>query len=341
MGEEIRTDYKFQTQLTISKQASIIISSSLSVSVIMSEVKQLLEDSKCLTDFISDPASDLTVLENSNLAILKLLQIVINNQDSDRVTAISEKVDQISEKVSDNEERILELEEDLSVKEKHINELNERLIKSEQYSRRNTAIVTGVPYQKNENLEAKICDVINSTNILHHEFQTGDIAHVHRNKWGTYSSITLQFVRGIDKDRLFSAKPKFRLAHLKPKINIHHAMCDQLIEEKKEIETVQGVKWVDFRGHAKMFVVKMDDENFFRGIRGCSDLINAINAPPSAPFSPRVEQLMMSKPLLNTDSETLATNTTPTATPPALDPALAPDDAPLPAPQLTSQWKPY
>ena len=70
MGEEnllsVSDSVDYSVHKLISLSVSLLVS--VSVSVIMSEINQLLEDSKSLTEFISDPASDLTVLENSNQA---------------------------------------------------------------------------------------------------------------------------------------------------------------------------------------------------------------------------------------------------------------------------------
>ena len=43
-------------------------------------------------------------------------------------------------------------------------------------------IMTGVHYETEENLEAKVSKIVNDTNILDHAIDYSFISHVHRNK---------------------------------------------------------------------------------------------------------------------------------------------------------------
>ena len=244
----------------------------------MSDINELLNDSKLLHSFIKDKSSDLNILAGSNLAIVKMLQLSILRNDI--------QYDVMKEQLQVSLNKISELESRLNQKEEHIDTLHQRLSTLEQYSRRNTVIMSGVPHSADENLESKVCKLINDANILPQKFTVNQISHVHRNRFNQKStaSITLQFARGIDKDRLFSQKPKFKACHKASKINIFHAMSPTLVKEQKAMQSVSGVDWVDYRGHNKHFVVKLKEEHdkeFFRNIRGCNELMTAISNLPT------------------------------------------------------------
>jgi len=278
-------------------------------------IEDLLNNSKKLHSFITNRESDLTAIANSKLGLAKLIQLsiirndiqyeVLNEKFEASITKVGELEQEIvsmNDKLESAMSRIDQLEEASLKQSDHINNLHERLAFAEQYSRRNTAIVTKVPYLKGENLEVKICKLINDTKILPFVFTRRDISHVHRNKFNQYASITLVFARGIDKDRIFSKKSVFKSTHTETGINIHHAMSKTVQVEKEYLEAVEGVKYVEYRGIRANFVVKMlpeYDDAFFKKIRGEADLRTALTNLPS--YKPQVvkrkpTQLMLNQP---------------------------------------------
>ena len=117
---------------------------------------------------------------------------------------------------------------------------------------------------------------------MDHTIDYSFISHVHRNKQKQRKegdtrpppppSITVQLVRSYDVDQLFYNKKKFREIHGAKKINIFHAMSRSTSSEKEAIELCNEVSWCDYRGHSKLFVVKMVNGDFHKGVLDLTDL---------------------------------------------------------------------
>ena len=244
----------------------------------------LTQDPVKFMDFVSDPASDLNLLANSdnvNLFIIKLLQqVVLSNKET------NQKLIESDERATLLENKCNELKSVVTHQNVEINALSSRVLTLEQYSRRSTMVVTGVPFTKDENLEEIVCSIINDTSILDHTMDFSFISHVHRNKQKEQKendprpppppSITLQLVRAADVDQLFYEKKKFREVHGAKKVNIFRSLSNLCKDEKTKMESCKEVSWVDFRGHSRFFVVKMENGDFLRGVKGFSDLESKI-----------------------------------------------------------------
>lgn len=263
-------------------------------------VEELLKDPDQLEALLLDPeasASDLKAVSESPALVLRLVQIILVNQ---------KQIDHIVSNQFAQDERIVSLEEDLAEKDLVIDDLSVKLMETQQYQRRNTVILTRIPFEKEEDIEDKVINLIQDSEVLPpgYTFSKYDIDHVHRNKYNAPSSVTLRFTRGFIKDIIFSKKPQFKKANKDTGVNIHHAMCQGMIDIKTEIESDDQVKWADYRGHRKYFAVKLHDvEPLYRNIRNLADLHKAIASapPPQHPqlVGQRVQQLMLNKPWLD------------------------------------------
>jgi len=205
---------------------------------------------------VTDHSSDLSSLKGKDcqMAMLMMQQVIMKHL-SDLVERNNELVDRVDK----SEKMVIGLKAEVVRKNVTIAKLESRVVDLEQYSRRNTMILTGLPVEAGEVLETRIVDVLNELEVLPTELTTGDICNVHRNRARSDSkppSITVQFVRGLDKDRLFYNKKNFRLNSNK-KLNIFHAMSPALSKEMGEIRSQAGdmVEYLDFRGHTQMFAV--------------------------------------------------------------------------------------
>ena len=239
----------------------------------------ITQDADSFMSFISNPESDLSVLadsDNVNLYIIKLLQqVIISNKET------NQKLLKSDNRVAELENRCSDLKEELSHRTVEINDLKHKVLTLEQYSRRSTIIMTGVPFEKDEKLEEKVGKVVNDTNILNHDIDFTFISHVHRNKQKEQKegqegpppppSITLQLVRSSDVDKLFYNKKKLREFYGN-KINIFHAMSKGTIDQKSKIENCAEVAWVDYRGHSQLFAVKLLNGDFLKGVKDLPDL---------------------------------------------------------------------
>ena len=214
-----------------------------------------------------DPNYDITGLSKSADAttyLFKILQqLVISNNT---ITTVYES-------------RIAELENTVKDQSQVISDLESRLVKTEQYSSRRTAIITNLPEKNNENLEKEFTQMINDSKILLQKFDIKDISHIHRNRRKVNSSkptsITVVFTRSIDKDRLFQKDAKTTLS-TKFKIKLHHHMCGSLIAEQKKMEAVNNVDWVSYMGHTSNFSVKMKEGAYFKKVQHTTDLLSRL-----------------------------------------------------------------
>ena len=184
---------------------------------------------------------------------------------------------EVLERLVKSEEVVKVLQDRVVRQDETIRSLNSRVSELEQYSRRNTMILTGLPEVEHEVLEDRVCEVINAVDVLGGEINGDYIGNVHRNRPrndGKPASITVQFVKGLHKDRLFQNKRLFRLKHGK-KLNIFHAMSAGVSSEMKKIRERGGdmIEYLDYYGHSKNFVVRLKGmERMVRNVKSFCDL---------------------------------------------------------------------
>lgn len=256
--------------------------------------ESIIEDQDLLIQYISNSQNDVTALAQSDsavVAIMKVLQslVINNNVVLDKLSAAEGRITDLETtnvellgNLEAAESKVSNLENQMNFKNEQLLALKGQCRKLEQYSRRGTAILTGVSYNVDENLEEKVCKIVNCTNILPMEFDTSYISHVHCNRANPQSkkppSITLSFVRSIDKDRLMTKKKQFKesvstkLPAYGKNINLHHLLSPACVTAKSELENFDEVLWVDYRGHIKNFVVKLKNGEFIRNISNATDL---------------------------------------------------------------------
>ena len=242
-----------------------------------------IKNSADLLSLISNPSADLTPLAKSDNVFLFMLQmlkeIVKGNQEiSNQLTESQDKVHRLEERCTELEVKCSKLEEtcaDLKVKVSQHHEFNAeqhcRLMYIEQYSRRNTAIITGLEYQKDEDLANKVCKLINDADILPFEFDTEYISHVHRNKIkpNKTPTVTLQLLRAVDTDKIFAKKKLLKAKG----INIFNVLSESVKLEQDKIKNMEEVEWVAFFGHSRFFGVKMKNDVFYKGIHSLNHLL--------------------------------------------------------------------
>ena len=242
------------------------------------DVVELCNDPEKFVNYVSNPESDLSVLaksDNANLFIMKLLQqIIITNQET------NEKLVKSNNRVAELEEKCAELSTRLSHQHERVQDLSSRVLLLEQYSRRSTVTVTGVPYESGENVEDKIVKIINNSHIIKHDFDSTYISNAHRNKPREGKdgkpppppSITVSLVKSADVDMLLSNKKQFKKVHGANKINIFYSMSAGTRDQKLRMEMCQEVEFADWQGHSRLFAVKMRNGKFLRKVRGFADL---------------------------------------------------------------------
>ena len=170
-------------------------------------------------------------------------------------------------------ERVVKLENKVAEQDKILTDFERRLFKSEQYSSRSTAILTGLPTTPSEDVSRKVCDVLNSVEP-NRNFTPMDLAHCHRNKQKPESSrpptITVVFNRSYDKDRIMRKAAKDLLKT--KRMNIHHHMGQTVLAEYWRLTERPDVQWVQYRGHIGNFAVKLINDSFITQALNCRDL---------------------------------------------------------------------
>ena len=227
-----------------------------------------------LLKLVTDHSSDLSSLKGKDcqMAMLMMQQVIMKH-----LSDLVERNNELVKRVDESEKMVIGLEAEIVHKNVTIAKLESKVGDLDQYNRRNTMILTGLPVVADEVLETRIVDVLNKLNVLPSVLTTSDIGSVYRNRARSDSrppSITVQFVRGLVKDRLFYNKKNFRLNSNK-KLNIFHSMSPALLKEMGEIRSQGGdmVEYLDFRGHSQMFVVKVDGiDKLVKGVRSFRDL---------------------------------------------------------------------
>ena len=227
-----------------------------------------------LQKLVIDHSSDLSSLKGKDcqMAMLMMQQVIMKHL-SDLVKSNNELI----ERVDESEKMVIGLKAEIAHKNDTIAKLESKVDDLDQYNRCNTMILTGLPVVADEVLETRIVDVLNELNVLPTVLTTSDIGSIHRNRARSDSrppSITVQFVRGLVKDRLFYNKTNFRLNSNK-KLNIFHSMTPALSKEMGEIRSQGGdmIEYLDFRGHSQMFVVKVYGiDKLVKGVRSFRDL---------------------------------------------------------------------
>ena len=133
-------------------------------------IDSLLSDPTLLEAFVNDPANDLTSVTQSPQLLVKLLQIVISNQNT--LKGLLKENDHY-------QQRVTTLENEVSANHNQIDYLTDQLVEAQQYSRRNTAILTGIPYEHGENIEGKVIQIINDSKVLSdYTFTKYDVTHI-------------------------------------------------------------------------------------------------------------------------------------------------------------------
>ena len=174
-------------------------------------------------------------------------------------------------------QKIEDLEKKLGEQDKVLVDFECRLFKSEQYSSRSTAILTGLPTSPNEDISRTVCSEPNSVEPSRN-FTPLDLAHCHRNKQKPDScrppTVTVVFDWSYDKDMFMRKTLKDKLKM--KKINLHHHMGPTVLAEFKRLSERHDAHWVQYREHVGNFAVKLKSDGFITQVLNCKDLDNKL-----------------------------------------------------------------
>ena len=149
--------------------------------------------------------------------------------------------------------------------------LEDRLLKSEAYSGRATAILTGIPETQGEDVVNVVVDTIKE---VIPDFSSTRLSTVHRNKKKNNNSkprtITVVFSKIRDKDTFSDFRNQGPLRA--KKVGAYHYAPPAILARKRELENCENVETVYFDGAVKMFSVKFKDGTIKRRITSAKEL---------------------------------------------------------------------
>ena len=184
-----------------------------------------------------------------------------------------------------------------------VDDLTLSVVKTEQYSRRDTVTVVGLPMPENEN-EADLCKKVAETmSVSGHQVVPADLSAVHRNSKSNKvikgktvpPSVTVRFSRINQKDNVLRgyrnydvSQGKRRDTRVYQSLTSHYSALRSCMYEffnnkndlnanSNEIKNVNlKVKWITYQSPTAGFAVKLDDGTYFSGIHMWYDFVKLI-----------------------------------------------------------------
>ena len=181
-------------------------------------------------------------------------------------------VTQLQNKVCELEQQVDELKNDVEIlKEKisapppppqHDPHLEDRVLRQEAYSGRNTIILAELPEEDSETPASLQDTVVQFFQKEDPSISSQDIGIVHRNgvrkSKSKTRSITVVMTRASKKDTLMKKESRQRFKD-RDNLRLFHRMSDGLRKRKVELEKLPNVNWVAFSGH-RLFTLSIKTE---------------------------------------------------------------------------------
>lgn len=206
------------------------------------------------------------IVGNADLHDVLFALVVANRVSATRVGELEERVTQLEEEVGSLKESL-----------QHRAELEDRVLRQEAYSGRNTIVLAGVPVAENETpqmLESTVTSVLQKALP---SFKPQDIGICHRNGKARGKSrpptVTLVVTKAKTKDAVMTKTSRDKMKS-GAKVAAYHRMSPGLRSRKQELESVPGVKFVAFSGH-RLFTVCLSVDNrevYVKNVINKSDL---------------------------------------------------------------------
>ena len=194
------------------------------------------------------------------LMMMRAVSLSFKAKVDDLVSTLEGQIVSLKSKCADLEERNARLED--------------RVLATEAYSGRATAILTGMPEKDNEVTAGVVTDTIRT--ILP-SFTQGDISVAHRNRQsntGKPRSITVVFKSIAHKDFVSNFK---NIGPLRERgVGVYHYAPPAVRDRKSQIEEQDCVDKCYYDGPNKMFSVKLTSGKFVRHILSVGQLLSAV-----------------------------------------------------------------
>ena len=222
-----------------------------------SEDYKLFQDLNSATDDKDlDPFAD-------KITVVKLLRLVINNQEAAKV------------EVAEIREDVQTLKKENVVLIRRVNQLEEDQARQEQYSRKGVMIMTGVQMPTDETATQLLETVLGNLNALippRQSLSCADFVAVHRNGRNYSStnrppSITVKFIRYTQKELFFNKQCRLKLKSDLPGVNYFHNLSQYFVKVQDKIKDNEQVKWVRYDGDRRGFTVCLHSGSFLNFVQ--------------------------------------------------------------------------
>ena len=224
---------------------------------------------------------------SSEIQQLKEMIIDFKNESKEQHTEVVNNQKEFLTKIEKNAEEIQHLKEENAALKDRVELLEENVIRLDQYSRKDVAIMTGLEFNAGENqsvMQNKVIDIVNK--LTGKNFSIADFSAIHRNgnklkSNGRPPSVTLKFLRFNDKDLLFDKNVNRRRVTMFREIKFHHCLCQGLINLQNKIKAHDSVKFVNYMGSNRHFSVcirnpNSDNDTFLNRIENYSQFLSEL-----------------------------------------------------------------
>ena len=174
-------------------------------------------------------------------------------------------------------DRVAVLENRVAELEHNNSRLEDRILRQEAYSGRNTIILGGLPEAENETPESLEKEVVSVLQVADPTIRPQDLGIVHRNhkRKDKTRSVTVVITKARNKDTVMRNRKKLEETR---KVAAYHRMSEGLSQRKKILEKAKGdnwkVNWVAFSGH-RLFTVnitKDGHEQYIKNVLSLEDI---------------------------------------------------------------------
>lgn len=199
--------------------------------------------------------------------------------------------------------QVIEVKSEVLKRSSTVDESFVRSVKTEQYSRRNTMVLVGLPVDPSEsadsvgNLPARVAETLSTESGV--TVKAKDLSAVHRNKSGSSNvratrsngpaSVTVALLDSNLKDRVLHQFSNFDTRQKKSKpVRLYQSLSFFYTQLKQRISAAveakfpgkdnkEGMRWIHWRSQSSGFVLKFKDGKMLRGVFTYEDFESKFN----------------------------------------------------------------
>ena len=214
-------------------------------------------------------------------------------------------LDFLTNQLKEQKSELVSIRDEMLIRNRNVREtvdgLAESVIKTEQYSRRDTVTVVGLPMHESESQDDLCKKVAETLSLSGSAVKPADLSAVHRNSKGNKlikgktfpPSITVRFCRINQKDNVLRgyrnydvSKDKRRDTRVYQSLTPHYStlrtsMYDFFNDKDKNFGSIKNVnlnvKWITYQSPTSGFAFKLDSGKFFNGIHMWLDFVKLIH----------------------------------------------------------------